>query len=192
MEFIPEGATLNKHFFKEILRCLRIAFRRKRPEVWRRMNTTTPSVCPRRGGKISGHLVAMPSILAWSRYAISFSFLAWKKSYVGVDFSRARRSSLPQGIQCKTFLQICIFQQCFRRLYQRRQTCIAANGDYSEGGCECVCVCVCEYLVIWRDKTTVREIIDCVTYIYIYIYIYIWDITWKLKVQIVEIRVVKC
>jgi hypothetical protein len=24
-----------------------------------------------------------------------------------------------------------------------------------------MCVCVCEYLVIWCDKTTVHEIIDC-------------------------------
>jgi hypothetical protein len=28
-----------------------------------------------------------------------------------------------------------IFQQCFQQLYQRWQNCIAANGDYFEGGC---------------------------------------------------------
>jgi hypothetical protein len=28
-----------------------------------------------------------------------------------------------------------MFQQCFRQLYQRWQTCIAANGDYFEGRC---------------------------------------------------------
>jgi hypothetical protein len=31
-----------------------------------------------------------------------------------------------------------IFQQCFQQLYQRWQTCIAANGDYFEGECEYV------------------------------------------------------
>jgi hypothetical protein len=31
-----------------------------------------------------------------------------------------------------------IFQQCFQQLYQRCQTCIAANGDCFEGECEYV------------------------------------------------------
>jgi hypothetical protein len=32
IEFIPEGATVNKHRYKEILRRLRTSVRRKRPE----------------------------------------------------------------------------------------------------------------------------------------------------------------
>jgi hypothetical protein len=38
MEFIPKGATLNKHHYMEILRCLRSSVRRKRPEFHRRKN----------------------------------------------------------------------------------------------------------------------------------------------------------
>jgi aminoglycoside phosphotransferase (APT) family kinase protein len=38
MEFIPEGATVNKRRFKQILRHLRNSIRRKRPELWRRKN----------------------------------------------------------------------------------------------------------------------------------------------------------
>jgi hypothetical protein len=41
-----------------------------------------------------------------SHRAISFSFPAWKKGYVGVDFSWPRRSSLPHGKPYETFLQI--------------------------------------------------------------------------------------
>jgi hypothetical protein len=39
-------------------------------------------------------------------HAISFSFPAWEKSYMGIDFSRPRRSSLLQGRLYGTFLQI--------------------------------------------------------------------------------------
>jgi hypothetical protein len=38
MEFIPEGATVNKHRYKEILRRLLNSIRRKRPELSRRKN----------------------------------------------------------------------------------------------------------------------------------------------------------
>jgi hypothetical protein len=33
MEFIPEGATINKHFYKDIIHQPCISFRHKRPEV---------------------------------------------------------------------------------------------------------------------------------------------------------------
>jgi hypothetical protein len=39
MEFIPDGATVNKHRYKEILRHLRNSIRLKRPERWRRKNS---------------------------------------------------------------------------------------------------------------------------------------------------------
>jgi hypothetical protein len=38
MEFIPEGAPVNKHRYKEIHRRLRNSIRRKRPELWLRKN----------------------------------------------------------------------------------------------------------------------------------------------------------
>jgi hypothetical protein len=38
MEFIPGGATVNKHRYKEILRLLCSSICRKRPELWSRKN----------------------------------------------------------------------------------------------------------------------------------------------------------
>jgi histone-lysine N-methyltransferase SETMAR len=38
MEFFPEGAAVNTHRYKEILRRLCNSVRRKRPELWRRKN----------------------------------------------------------------------------------------------------------------------------------------------------------
>jgi hypothetical protein len=38
MKFIPEGATVNKHRYKEILRRLCNSIHNKHPELWRRKN----------------------------------------------------------------------------------------------------------------------------------------------------------
>ena len=38
MKFIPDGATVNKSRYKEILGRLRDSIRRKHPELWRRKN----------------------------------------------------------------------------------------------------------------------------------------------------------
>jgi histone-lysine N-methyltransferase SETMAR len=38
MEFIPEGTTVNKHRYKEIINRLRYSIHRKRPELWCRKN----------------------------------------------------------------------------------------------------------------------------------------------------------
>jgi hypothetical protein len=42
MEFVPEGATVNKHHYKEIPCCLRNSVCRKHPELWRRKNWLLP------------------------------------------------------------------------------------------------------------------------------------------------------
>jgi hypothetical protein len=55
---------------------------------------------------------------------------------VGVDFSWPRRSEIVTATrETARDFPANIFQQCFQQLYQRWQTCIAANGDYFEGGC---------------------------------------------------------
>ena len=33
-EFVPRGETVNKHFYLNFLKCLRVAVRRKKPEAW--------------------------------------------------------------------------------------------------------------------------------------------------------------
>jgi hypothetical protein len=71
-----------------------------------------------------------------SQHAISFSSpLERKATWASISVGRGdRKSSLPQGKPCGTFLQI-FFQQCFQQLYQSWQACIAANGDYFQGRC---------------------------------------------------------
>jgi hypothetical protein len=88
------------------------------------------NLCQKLGHILHTHLI--------SQQAISFSFPAWKRSYVGVDFSRPRRSEIVTATR-ETVRDLPantrIFQQCFQKVYQRWQTCIAVNGDYFEGGC---------------------------------------------------------
>jgi hypothetical protein len=112
VEFIPEGATVNKHRYKEILRhlcssiCRVLSFDAGRTGC---CYTTTPlhiALClSKRSWQINRspfrHTLHTQLI---SHHAISFSFPAWKKWYVCVIFGHLR--SLPQGKPYGTFLQI--------------------------------------------------------------------------------------
>jgi hypothetical protein len=91
--------------------------------------------CQKLGHILPTHLI--------SQHAISFSFPAWKKSYVGLDFSRPRRLEIVTATR-ETVQDLLAnnFQQCFHQLYQSWQTCIAVNSDYFEGGCGYVLVYV--------------------------------------------------
>ena len=94
--------------------------------LWRSKNWLSPHdnapctsvcACTRGIAKTTGRPFATPSTLTWSRTMLlfSFTFPASKKSYVGVECSRPRRSSLPKENPYGTFLSM---------LYQRWQMCI--------------------------------------------------------------------
>jgi hypothetical protein len=113
MEFIPEGATVNKHCYKEIL-----------PHLCKFVVSILSSGAGRTGCcyiTTPLHIALCLSKRSWqnkrspfchtlhthliSHHAISFPFPARKKSYVGVNFSWPKISSLPQGKPYGTFLQ---------------------------------------------------------------------------------------
>jgi hypothetical protein len=84
MEFIPEGVTVNKHCYKEIIRHLDIQFIVKCPEIlyrnnWLLLHKDAPciSLCayPKVTGKTTGHHFATPSILTCFR-TMWFHFLS--------------------------------------------------------------------------------------------------------------------
>jgi hypothetical protein len=115
MEFIPKEVTVNKHRYQEILHHLCNPICHKHPELWHRKNWLLLH-------DISLHIALSLSKRSWknnrspfchilhthliSHHEISSPTPAWKKSYVGIDFSRLRRSSLSQGKLYMTFLQI--------------------------------------------------------------------------------------
>jgi hypothetical protein len=125
MEFIPEGATVNKHRYKEILRCLcssidhKVSWALVQEElavaIWK-CPCTSPCACSRGAGKIAGHHFATTSILVRSR-TMWFLFLsAFEKrtkemsiqSTKIITATREPISDLPANI----------FRQCFQQLYQ--------------------------------------------------------------------------
>jgi hypothetical protein len=115
MEFIPEGAIVNKHHYKEIFRRPRNSIRCKRPELWCRKNwLLLHDNAPAHHSVLVQEEVAKQNSPFYhtlhthliSYHAVSFSFTTSKKSHVGVDFSRLRRLSLLHGKPYGTFLQI--------------------------------------------------------------------------------------
>jgi hypothetical protein len=112
---IPEEVTVNKHRYKEILRHLCNPIHHKDSELWRRkswllLDENTPAHCSVHvQGELQNNRLPFCHTLHThliSNHEISFSFPAWKKSYVGIDFSRLRRSSLTQGKPYGTFVQV--------------------------------------------------------------------------------------
>jgi hypothetical protein len=101
IEFIPEGATVNKHRYKEILRRLRKSVHRNRPELWRRKNWLLL-----RGNAPAHRSVLVQEELANNRspfchnlhthlisyHAISFSFPTRKKAtWASISVDRGDR-----------------------------------------------------------------------------------------------------
>jgi hypothetical protein len=103
----PRRVAIYEHHYKVILCRLCNSILCKRPELWCRKNwlllydNAPAELCTDK---------KQVTILPHPPYSpdphILFSFPAWKKSYVGVHFSRPSRSFLPQGKPFGTFLQI--------------------------------------------------------------------------------------
>ena len=116
MEFIPDGATVNKTRYKEILGCLHNSIHLKHPELWWRKNwlllhDNTPAhhsvlvqeELIRQQVTVLSHLHTHLIL----HHVILVSFPAWKHSYVGIDFIQPKGSWLPQGKLYGIFLPTC-------------------------------------------------------------------------------------
>jgi histone-lysine N-methyltransferase SETMAR len=145
VEFIPEGVTVNKHCYKEILRRLRNSIR---PELWRRKNWLLlhDNAPAHRSVLVQEELAKQQiTVLPHPPYSPdlapcdSFSFPRLKEKLRGHQFQSAEEivTATKEAIWD---LPANIFQQCFEQLYQHWQTCIAASGDCFEGGCGYVSV----------------------------------------------------
>jgi hypothetical protein len=94
VQFIPEGATINKHRYKQILCRLRSSVCCKSSELWCRKNwlcyMTMPlhsALCSCKGSWQNSRSQFCHA-LHTSHHVIYFSFSPSEKSYIGVDFSR--------------------------------------------------------------------------------------------------------
>lgn len=139
-EFIPEGRTVTKELYVEILRRLRDAVRRKRPEKWVENNWfLMHDNAPAHRAIIVKNFLARHNITALDHPPYSpdlsppdyFLFPRLKSHLKGRRFNaeevianatRALRRVSQNG-----------FQACFQELYTRWQKCVVAEGNYFEG-----------------------------------------------------------
>jgi hypothetical protein len=153
MEFIPEGATVNKHRYKEILHCLYNSIHCKGPEFWHRKKWLLLH------DDLAHHRFATPSMLTWSR-TMQFLFLSllerkatWVSISVGQGDPHCHKGSRMgpyrkylSAVFPTAIPMLADLHSGQRRLFWRRMW---------------ICVTVCEYLVIRCDKIIVHEIADC-------------------------------
>jgi hypothetical protein len=136
MEFIPEGATVNKHHYKEILHRLRNSICCKCPVLRHRKNwllhyekplNITLCLSKRNWQNKRSPFCHTLHINLISHYAISFSFPPYKKKAMWASISVSRGDQ-----HCTREAVWDVPANTFRQFWQ---TCIAANSDYYDGGC---------------------------------------------------------
>lgn len=140
-EFIPEGRTVNKQLYTEILKRLRDAIRRKRPEKWAGndwflLHDNAPS---HRSLMVKQYLakhnvttlehppyspdLAPPDFYLFPRLKMALKGRRFADSSEVIENATERLKELS-----KTG-----FQECFQQLYERWNKCVDAGGEYFEG-----------------------------------------------------------
>ncbi|KAJ4427945.1 hypothetical protein ANN_23957 [Periplaneta americana] len=132
-KFIPQGATVDKILYKEILGCLSNSIRRKRPELWHRKNwlllhdnapahrsILVQEELARQQVAVLPHPPYSPDLAPcdFFRFPLMKSILRGRNFYAAEKVMTATREAVRH-------LPANIFQRCFQKLHQRWQTCIA-------------------------------------------------------------------
>lgn len=143
MDFIPEGATVNRHCYMEILRHLSNSIHRKHPKLWRRKNwlllhnnsTAHHSVLVQEE-LVKQQVTVLPHPPYSSDLApCDFFFFPHLREKLCRHRFQSAEEIVTATREAVRDLPANIFQWCFQHPYQRWQTCIAANSDYFDGGC---------------------------------------------------------
>jgi len=140
-EFLPQGWTVNKEYYLEVMQCLREVVRKKRPDAWRENrwmlqhdNVPSHSLFLVRDFLVKHVTTVLPQPPYSSDLAPAdfFLFPKLKSTLKGRRFesteaiktiSLAHLRSIPKKA----------FQECFRTLKKCWQRCIQSRGEYFEG-----------------------------------------------------------
>ena len=140
-EFLPQGRTVNKEYYLEVMRRLREAIRKKRPELWKNNswilhhdNAPAHSSLLVRDFLAKTNTTVMPQPPYSPDLAPSdfFLFPKLKKPMKGHRFSTIEEIKTASLKELKAIPQN-DYQKCFDDWKKRWHKCIISNGDYFEG-----------------------------------------------------------
>lgn len=140
-EFLPSGRTVNKEYYLQVLRNLREAIRRKRPELWRGNSWTLHhDNAPAHTTLLIQQFLAKHSTVVMLQPLYSpdmapcdfFLFPKLKRTLKGQRFSTIDEIKAKSQTELKTIPNEA-FHQCFSNWKLRWQKCIISQGDYFEG-----------------------------------------------------------
>ena len=140
-EFLPQGGTVNRHYYLEVLRRLRENIRRKRPELWSRKswflhhdNAPAHSSFLIRDYCAKSETTVLPQPPYSPDLAPADFFLFPKLKFTlkgrrfdSIDEIKKNSQEHLRAIPKEAF------QTAFRRWKQRWERCIISKGDYFEG-----------------------------------------------------------
>ena len=140
-EYLPEGSSVNQTYYNEVLKRLRDAIRRKRPELrrsddWFFHHDNAPAHSALRTREfLAKHSI---TVLPHPPYSpdlapcVFFLFPMLKRPLKGRRFetipeTNANATKGPKGIKKEAYLN------CFRKWKHRRDKCVRWEGEYYEG-----------------------------------------------------------
>lgn len=140
-EFLPSGRTVNKEYYLQVLRNLREAIRRKRPEFWRDNSWILHhDNAPAHSALLIQEFLAKHNTVVMPQPPYSpdmapcdfFLFPKVKRTLKGQRFSTIDEIKAKSQAELKAIPKEA-FHQCFTNWKLRWHKCIISQGDYFEG-----------------------------------------------------------
>ncbi|KAJ4425780.1 hypothetical protein ANN_27405 [Periplaneta americana] len=183
-KFIPQGATVDKILYKEILGRISNSIRRKRPELWHRKNwlllhdnapahrsILVQEELARQQVAVLPHPPYSPDLAPCDFFSLSPHEInpGGRNFYAAEKVMTATREAVRH-------LPANIFQRCFQQLHKRWQTCIAPTAtilreDVDLFKCTPYHAASSEtsrFLWVPTLEASVSELNDCTTYTYVF------------------------
>lgn len=140
-EFLPRGRTVNKEYYVEVLRHLREAIRKKRPELWANKTFILHhDNAPAHASRLVSQFLTNTntSLLTQPPYSPDLSpcdfflFPKIKKTMKGKRYANIEDIKTASLKELKAIPQNA-FENCFQDWKKRWHKCIISDGDYFEG-----------------------------------------------------------
>lgn len=140
-EFLPEGQTVNKEYYLGVMRRLREAIRRKRPELWAENSwilhhDNAPShnaiIIRNFLTKNATNTIQQPPNSPDLAPCDFFLFNRVKKPLRGTRFS-SREEVMEKSQEALMDIPKTEYKKCFEDWIKRWHKCVAVDGDYFEG-----------------------------------------------------------